>query len=481
VGGLRQVVARSDLPVLATGAFLTVVAASASLRYGTTVGVGGLAVLLFFAVAVASFLFVPHIAVAATIPLFALMPAAKVLVALWIGPVKDIVTLAAGTAVFLYLIQSEGRRLAARTDKGIPLAAGLFVALYAVNLGGAVSGSAFGAPWLHGIRLVTEPIVLLMAGLLLPESRRTLRWAAASVVATGCVVAGYGVLQQLLGPSRLVSLGYSYESQVKTIGTHMRSFGSLDDAFAYAAFLLFALATVIFWMRRGPMAFLCAAVIVAGLAASLVQTAAVVVGALLALWLVRKGRAAAGLALFAALLATGLALALASATATQTQSVRAGPGTYLTLNGRTSVWSTIFGDGSKIPLGLGVGKVGRASLRSKIDVTQVSGSPNQSRAGQVAVDSGYFAAVADIGLVGLGVLLFLLGRLVMLAVRATRLSGYSAGWLGLGYLTVLLLDAITRDSFSGFPTAFLGFLLIGLTLGAARDEDRERRRVAAAV
>ena len=60
-------------------------------------------------------------------------------------------------------------------------------------------------------------------------------------------------------------------------------------------------------------------------------------------------------------------------------------------------------------------------------------------------------------------------------VRATRLPGTVAGWLGLGYLTVLLLDATTRDTFTAFPAAFLGFLLVGITLGAARDEARAQR------
>ena len=69
------------------------------------------------------------------------------------------------------------------------------------------------------------------------------------------------------------------------------------------------------------------------------------------------------------------------------------------------------------------------------------------------------------------VLLLLLGRLVTLAGRATRLPGDVAGWLCLGYLTVLLLDALTRDSFTGFPTAYLGFLLVGISLAVVREQD----------
>jgi len=42
-----------------------------------------------------------------------------------------------------------------------------------------------------------------------------------------------------------------------------------------------------------------------------------------------------------------------------------------------------------------------------------------------------------------------------------------AGWLVLGWLTVMLVDAVTRASFTGFPTAFLGMLFVGLGIAAS--------------
>jgi hypothetical protein len=33
----------------------------------------------------------------------------------------------------------------------------------------------------------------------------------------------------------------------------------------------------------------------------------------------------------------------------------------------------------------------------------------------------------------------------------------------------LMLDALTRSSFTGFPSAFLGMLLLGLALAAAQE------------
>ena len=57
----------------------------------------------------------------------------------------------------------------------------------------------------------------------------------------------------------------------------------------------------------------------------------------------------------------------------------------------------------------------------------------------------------------------------------TAAAGLAGGWFALSLLTILLLDALTRDSFTGFPTAFLGLLLIGISLATAREEDIERR------
>jgi hypothetical protein len=102
-----------------------------------------------------------------------------------------------------------------------------------------------------------------------------------------------------------------------------------------------------------------------------------------------------------------------------------------------------------------------------------TGSTSDLETTAVAVDSGYFATIADVGLVGLALLIALLARLGTLALRgAARDDDF--GWLALGVLTVLALDAVTRSSFTGFPTAFLGFLLVGLALAAARAPDARR-------
>jgi hypothetical protein len=53
-------------------------------------------------------------------------------------------------------------------------------------------------------------------------------------------------------------------------------------------------------------------------------------------------------------------------------------------------------------------------------------------------------------------------------LRAAIRRGENAAWFGLALFVILLLDAALRSSLTGFPTAHLGFLLIGLTVAATR-------------
>lgn len=475
MGLLGRLDARGDLTALFAGTGLVAAVILATERYGTGLAFGAVVALGLFIAVTTCFLVAPYAVVAMAIPLFASIPAMKVLGAPWIGPTKDAVTLSAAMATALYVLQRPGRLALERTDRVVLGAIGGIVVLYVLNVGGLARDSWHGEAWLHGVRLTTEPLILLLAGLLLPHTRRTLDWAARSIVATGCVVAAYGIFQQFVGWAWLEGLGYEYDQQLRAIGPYLRSFGTLDDAFAYAAFLFLALVTAVFWMRGGAVVWACRLLIGVGIAVSFVQTAAVVGFALVALLLVRAGRTAAGVMLLAAALAAAIVLTIAAAPATESKTVRAGPSTYITLNGRTTLWANVFDDKRHIPIGRGVGDVGRASLRAAFGVTEVSGSPGESAEGKISVDSGYLGAVADVGLAGLAMLLLLLGRAGTLAGRATNGSAAAVGWVCLGYLTVLSLDALTRDSFTGFPNAYLGFLLVGLTLGVMRDEAQAHR------
>ena len=291
-----------------------------------------------------------------------------------------------------------------------------------------------------------------------------------SLVATAVFVAAVGLVQQLVGEWALYDLGYSFRVQLRTVDGHLRSFGTLDEPFAYAAFLLLALAALVMWFRLSVLTVAAGSVIMAGLFFSFVRTALVVGLALVALLLARKGYTATSIFLLAVAAVSALVLLFASSTATETRTVRTGTSNFLTVNGRTEAWRLFLNDPKVWFLGHGVGKVGTAAERATYEVTQ---DPDEASR-QVAIDSGYFAAIADVGLLGLAAMLAVFGRLIFLARRFAA-RGSRAGWLALGLMAVLMIDAVTRASFTGFPTAFLALLLAGLAVGAAIEGDPELR------
>jgi hypothetical protein len=454
---------RNDLPALATGAVLTVLAALASLRVGGTESVGVLLAVTCFFFAVAGFIALPHITVAAMIPTFALIPAVKVLAVPWIGPLKDLLALAAIAAAAVLVVQRAGAGHRQQGDFWVAAIVLFLIGLYFVNLGGRLERDV---AWAQGIRLISEPLLLLVVGFVIPQPRRVLRWATVSLVLTGVFVAIVGIAQQAIGEDRLIELGYSYTIQVRSIGDRLRSFGTMDESFAYAAFLLLALVAILVGRRRTIPAFIAGAIIVLGVTFSYVRTALVIGIALIGLWLWRSQRPTiAAFLLVVAVTAAG-ALLVWSSGGTESRTVRAGPSLFLTINGRTEGWKVVLDDPRTWAVGKGVGEVGVAAERATYSVSR-----RERRASDVsAVDSGYFALIADVGFIGLMAFLALAGRLFALAKHAID-RGFQEGWLAIGFLTVILLDAVTRDSFTGFPTAFLGMLLVGVSLAAGREAE----------
>jgi hypothetical protein len=457
----------ADAPFLAGGVVLLLGAAYLSTIVGPGLSLGALVVLALLLLVVSSFLAVPHLAVAATIPVFALIPVVKVLAVPWLGPLKDLITVGAILAALLVVIQRSATGERIRADAWVAGLALALIGLYVVNLGGRLERDA---AWLHGMRLNALPLMLLVAGMALPNPRRTLRWATASLIATACFVALVGIAQQTVGVGQLNDLGFEYDLQIRTINGRLRSFGTLDDPFAYAALLMFAFAAVLMWMRRGALAIAAGTIIAAGLTVSYVRSAIIIGFALVAVWLARKRQTTVSffLMLFAAVVA-GFLLVRSSG-ATEGRTVRAGPNFFLTVNGRTDAWSIILDKPSSMPFGQGVGEVGTAADRATYTVSR---SAEDARDAEGAiVDSSYFATIADIGLIGLSLLIALFGRLLVLALRAER-AGSRAGALALGLLTVMILDPLARESLTGFPTAFLGFLMLGLAIAAAGEETEE--------
>lgn len=465
----RLGITRDDLPLLGVGAASLLAVLAISTRLGEPLSIAILVALAVFFLVIVAFMAAPHMSVAAMIPVFILLPMLKVLVVPWIGPLKDVIALAAIVAGATIMVQRGNATQRNRVDFWLVVLVGFLIALYVLNLGG---GLQRGAAWGHGVRLFSEPLLLLLVGLSLSEPSRTLRWAMGSLVASATFVALTGIAQQLIGGAGLVDLGYGYDVHVRFVAGRLRSFGTLDDPFGYASFLLFGLAAVLFWSRRSYLTSIAGTIIFVGLVFAYVRSAALIGVALLALLLARHGRYVTAGFLTAIVIVSGILL-VASEQATERRTVRSGDSVYITINGRTEAWKVIFENSWDLPLGRGVGDVGTAAERATFTISRTAEEARTVE--DFEVDSGYFATIADIGLVGLIGLLLLNARLAALA-RAAAVRGSPAGWIAVSFLTILLLDAITRESFSAFPTAFLGLLFVGIALRAAAEETEDAPR-----
>jgi len=449
------------------GAVLTVLIAAWSVHAGAAVGLGSLVGVCLFVAILVAFVKAPHVAVAFTVAYFCALPALKVLVSSQLAPTKDVIEIAALLAALILALQRRAARTSWNGDRVLLILVLLLIGLYIINVGpGLTGGQRFGIAWFHGVRLVAEPLSLLVVGLSVENPRRTLRWGLAALIATAYGESLIALLQQQLGPYRLVSYGFEYGKQVRTIGGHLRSFGSFDEPFDYAAMLAFGLAGALFTVRRGFFALPAAIVIGLGLAVSFVRGAIFSVVVLVALLLARKGKTVAATLLLGIAIASGAVFMFMATQETSGRVVQVGPSQYASLNGRTRSWPAALGSPKRWAFGRGVGQYGTAAERAKKAQPPAVGG----RSTAAAADSGYLATTADVGFVGLAILLALFTRMIVLLRRGTA-RGLDAAWFGIAIIAVFLVDAALRSSLTGFPTAHLAMLLIGLSLASTKVED----------
>jgi hypothetical protein len=455
--------ARGDLLAAGAGVLLTFGATLAVQRNGAS----STLVLMFGAAAfagfIAGFAVAPHIFVSAAVAYFAFLPAFERYLPAGTGATKDVVTFAAAVATVGLLL----RRSTLRLGVGDVVLLGLLLGLYIVNLGGALSGqTGHDIAWFHGVRLFMEPLVLFVYGTSVRFPHRTLRWTVATLAVVCVVNACYGLVQQVLGVDRLMSLGYTYGAEVRQISSHLRSFGTMAEPFSYAAFLLLGIAVMLVWYRRSPLTILALGILALGLAFSFVRTGALIAVALLAVAAAQRGYGRFALPLLLAVVAAGGVLFASHSRETATKSVQVNPTTYLTLNGRTNIWRSTLNSPTDWIFGRGVGATGTASQRATRGLS--SRAPKRAKGGSI-VDSSYFAVIADIGVLGVGLFLAFFGRIVQQA-RSAASRGARSGWLALALLSVTLLDALTRESFTGFPTAYVSLLVIGVAWATWHEE-----------
>ena len=81
---------------------------------------------------------------------------------------------AAITAAAVLVVQRAGEGHQQRGDFWVAAATCFLIGLYVLNLGGGMQQDV---AWFQGVRLILEPLGLLLAGMVIGQARRTLGWA----------------------------------------------------------------------------------------------------------------------------------------------------------------------------------------------------------------------------------------------------------------------------------------------------------------
>lgn len=432
---------------------------------GALVPLGLLAVVLLIAVLVVK----PYLLAPLVVVGFALQPALKFQVSSSVGPAKDAVIVAGALAAGLAVL----RRGRVAGDRLVLLLVLGFLSIYVLNPAGR-----HGAGWGFVTRLVFEGLVLLLVGYLSTNASRTWRWGARSAIVVGVAESVIGVVQQAIGLKTLVvQYGYAYGEQVRaTSGGQLRSFGTLDDPFNYAAIVILGLVCALHVVENARLRWGLVAVMVVGVLVSFDRTAVVLVAALLLLELGRKHSASA-ICLALAMAVGGLALVVdrspaAPPSVTAVDNPAANNTFLLSLNGRTSTWLQVFRGPGDVLFGRGAGEIGAGAGRAgQQGVAAVAhyqpgvAPPIATNVGLTSLDSTYFETLADAGVVGLLVLLLLGARVLSLLRAGQHVRGAPAS-AARGIFLLLAADGVTRTSLFAFPFGFIAMFLLGSALGA---------------
>ncbi len=297
---------------------------------------------------------------------FALQPALKFYLSDAFGPAKDAAVVVAVAALLASLLRrrwgldvATGPRRS--VDRALVLGVLAFITLYVINPAGD-----HGTGWATGARLVVEAFALFLVGYLGTTPARTWRWVVTAALVVAVIETLAGIAEQYIGVTRLVQdLGYTYGEQVRQIsGGALRSFGTLDEPFSYAALVLLGFIVALHAPLPRALRIPLSLFIAAGVVVSFDRTDIVLLVLAAALWLVRRGlhRPAVGV-----LVATVL-LAAAYVTTNQLEPAAQGTSaasTVLSLNGRFAEWGTVLADPGNLLGGAGVGVTGAGAVRGQ--------------------------------------------------------------------------------------------------------------------
>jgi hypothetical protein len=331
------------------------------------------------------------------------------------------------------------------------------IAVAALFALGVVSAVGVGAdPGLLGLRVIFFYVLVALAVWRCPLGARERDQLVTILMVLGVVTAAVGIAQQVIGETRLVDLGYSFERSVRTAGGYLRSFSTFFTNFPFALFLMLVLligipsALVDTKRLRNRLFLFAIPVIVGGLVASITRAA----------WIgLVVGLVYIGVTRFRSLLVVlahgvvWIAVAL----------VVAGGITGVFLSGdslkdRFDIWGTNVSEIAEHPVGQGIGSTGSAADK----LTEQSGKSTKD---VLQPDNYYFKTTLELGVIGLWLLLILfVTAFSSVHGAARRLRGYDAA-LATGVAASVLAAAtvsLVATYFEVFPMDAYFWLLLAV-------------------
>jgi hypothetical protein len=336
----------------------------------------------------------------------------------------------------------EGRRLPAWTSTLLGLVA--VGAVSAVGVGG-LSGA-------YGLKVYFYAALVAVAAWRCPLDGRERDRVVSVLMFGGIVTAIYGLVQQLLGPTRLHDLGYEYNTTIRTSGSFLRSFSTFADPFGFAYYLMIVVllclpvALADRMRTRNQLFILATPLLAAGLVSAIVRGAWLGVAVGLVYLGIRRYRILL-LAIVVGLVALLFLPADASNSALGSQSSQE----------RVATWSEGVSVITSHPLGVGIGLTGSTAAK----VGEFQDKTTQF----VVPDNYYFFIAYELGPIGLWLhVLLIVGILIAARAASATLDGADGAFAdGLTAFVVAAASAsVMATFFQIFPSDVLWWAAVGI-------------------
>jgi hypothetical protein len=299
----------------------------------------------------------------------------------------------------------------------------------------------------------------------------------------GLVAAAWGILQQLLGPTRLNDLGYAYNTNITFIGSFLRSFATFQSAHAFGLFeMVVILVGVAHALNdrarpRNRLFLMLLPIYAAGLLLSITRSAFLGIAVGLA-YLGWKRYRALLLLIPAGLVALAFLPPEVGNTVLSTTSGQS----------RTATWTNSLPLVSAHPLGQGIGAAGSTQekvaqggplLFSDQSATQQANQLAAQSANASAIpvanripDNYYVLTALDLGILGLWLFVVMLVSIFFFLQSASkRLVDEPAVFCTAASASVLAaaVAAVVISYFEVFPVDLFFWLLVGVASATAAD------------